>query len=700
MVLENQPGSPEYQAVGACESFGALLEYLRTLPPPPMIDNLLVCTPPAENDGLQEPLDPTKNLLACKAPDTRTGPQFVLPFRRPLWLCTVPTSAQQPTLTCVQVKPVNPIFAIDLRFEQTWNLTDLTIGDLSSTMSLAPFEQLTLEFQQSQRRLLEQSKVDSADEMTSNESTTVDKDALNVARSSSQSENWRVDGSGSFGMGSLRVGASGGYSKTITSSSQTSVQHITEATKKSAHNLKTLHKIEVRGVTEGIVQNRMTRVIKNPYPDRTISLNVFQLIKHFSVQSALTEIRPVLLIPVDSDDQLTFNSEFVLANADFLSTSLLDQSLIDNLPTALQGAKPLITSGSLTTARQTSRLALRYLFGTPGMPVTTPGGQMTDIGQQANIFHMPSTIGGAGHTDPNVPANSFNDSIHTADKNTGFEDSNENGMGVIFTTLNLFYRVYEEMLKYQEVVTQSDQTTLNNLDDQAVSLATALAGSVGSLWTTITADPKSAQQVQNILDNGDFTEIFRRLSGFLAIVSGMLQPLLQPAQLEKDALLAYEQAVFVLNQLLQHLNCNKHYYLQQFLSYTSRVTNNQAIIDLIDQVIASTASASNNLPLTIYQIFDIERSFLDKNIIVIPAYQPLTPDQVTTLSQIDEPEGPEFNCASITPAIIKDLEVPCDGIHLEVAPGACPLDPTPPLNTNSVALSLQGANVQIESQAY
>jgi hypothetical protein len=35
--------------------------------------------------------------------------------------------------------------AIDLRYEQTWNLLELKIGDLESTMSLAPSEQLTLE---------------------------------------------------------------------------------------------------------------------------------------------------------------------------------------------------------------------------------------------------------------------------------------------------------------------------------------------------------------------------------------------------------------------------------------------------------------------------------------------------------------------------------------------------------------------------
>src|SRR5262249_37180379 len=161
-------------------------------------------------------------------------------------------------------------------------------------------------------RVLEENRLDSAEEMTSTESTTVDKEVVNTVQSLSKTQEWHVDGSASFGIPSkLSVEARGGFKKSTTETSQTTIDHTSEVTNKSAQNLKTLHKIEVRGVSEGLVQNRLTRKIRNPYPDRTLSINVFQLLKHFDVQTALKEIRAAFLITVDG---LVYDGDFVLSN--------------------------------------------------------------------------------------------------------------------------------------------------------------------------------------------------------------------------------------------------------------------------------------------------------------------------------------------------------------------------------------------------
>jgi hypothetical protein len=47
------------------------------------------------------------------------------------------------------------------------------------------------------------------------------------------------------------------------------------------------------------------------------------------------------------------------------------------------------------------------------------------------------------------------------------------------------------------------------------------------MWAKDTIDPKN--DIHEILDEANFTEIFRRLSGFLAMVSQMLNPLLPAA---------------------------------------------------------------------------------------------------------------------------------------------------------------------------
>src|SRR5262249_9793391 len=150
-----------------------------------------------------------------------------------------------------------------------------------------------------------------------------------------------------------------GVSGSLQDTAQSSVQQITEATRKSAHSLKTLHKIEVRGVTETFTQNRLTRKVFNPYHDRTLLLHVFQLVKRFSVRAELSQVRAALVIDIDA---LDFDTGFVVSNSDFLRSTLLDTALVDELPTALDGARPAPTPRALQEARGAALLALHYLF--------------------------------------------------------------------------------------------------------------------------------------------------------------------------------------------------------------------------------------------------------------------------------------------------------------------------------------------------
>src|SRR4029078_8699932 len=82
--------------------------------------------------------------------------------------------------------------ALDLMFEQSWNFQASFIADLHTTMALAPREEVKLELRTSQRKWLQQSVVDSAESLNSTEATTVDKDTLNVTRSSALTKGWHV----------------------------------------------------------------------------------------------------------------------------------------------------------------------------------------------------------------------------------------------------------------------------------------------------------------------------------------------------------------------------------------------------------------------------------------------------------------------------------------------------------------------------
>jgi hypothetical protein len=653
-----------------------------------------------------QPFDP------CKAPEARPV-VFVLPYRRPMALESFEVPPGDPVeqnqlpplrLACVRVKPpVDLLLGLSLLFEQSWAVVGIFLGDLSSTMSLAPGERLTLEFQSSQRRLLDQTTVDSAEELTSLESTTADKDVLNAARSSTRTEGWHVDGSGSVSLGSIAsLGVAGGAQGSVQDVAQGSIQHVTEATRKSAHSLKTLHKIEVRGVTETFIQNRMTRTIKNPFPDRTLSLNVFQLVRHYAIETRLAEIRLLLTVRFDG---LDFDAGFVIANTDFLQETLLDTAFIDEFPLAFAGAKPL--PAAVVRANEAAQLALELLFDEPNIFDILPF-----VNQRTNAS-----------VDPNLPATSFNEAINIRPgqppgeiidplsgriASSGLDESLQKNLGVIFTILNFFFAAYQKLKRDPDP---------QRLPNHALALATALKNGLKQKWEafiTITETTNNSAQLRDALDPLDFTEIFRRLSGFLAMVEQMVAPSApEPAASPSEGAApaagtigaaaggsesAREDQRFALQRLLAHLNCNSHFYTQRYLAHIARKTNNQAIVDFVEEVIDRAEGLNDQDRSNIRTLFDIQAAFVDRQQILVPSIRALTEDEVGRFiaSSRGEHVSP-FHFGDIVPTVEPELELPTDGIHLEVAEGLCKLTGLPQGGQQEVQLSVQGAQLKVET---
>ncbi|BCG01789.1 hypothetical protein PPGU19_063570 (plasmid) [Paraburkholderia sp. PGU19] len=558
-------------------------------------------------------------------------------------------------------------------------MTDVTLGDLASTMALAPGEKVTFEFQSSQRKVLEQSTMDSTESLSSIESTTADKEAINIARSSTETQGWHVDSTATLtcGYGSLSVSA--GYNKSVTDSNSQAISHIHDTTVHSAKSLKALHKIEVKGVTESTVSNRMTRTIENPYFDRCVSINVFHLLKKFSVQTALSEMRYAIVLSIDD---LAFNNDFVLNNGDFLRSYLLDSSLLDDLQVAVQGAKPALTQTATQAAKETAQRALAYLYDySPSVPRPTAH----------DLFHLPDLNNVMGRPPvPQTVVNAFTENLMAGQlqgtaatnfQNSGFGKSNDQHCIQLFTILGFFYGVIQEDVDNPDPATPPGSPKVNILGvgQNAVNIAVALATGVGAVYKDVFTDPLKSAELINVMKEDALTEVIRRVPGFLTIVSGILQPLLDPLKVEQAALADYAQAQFVLQRLLTHLECNRHYYVQRYLRYVSKVTANQAIVDFATdalKVLVDTPGVlpqdANKNPVVAIGDFDLDRTFIDKTEVVIPGIVALGNDVVTTLVQTVLGDKDLLPVVDPGPLVVNDLEVAADGIHMEVVEGACP----------------------------
>jgi hypothetical protein len=603
------------------------------------------CFRPPETPS--EPCETDKHaLLSCEPPRATSDPEATVLFRKPILL--EPVEIRVPPHDDVQLEgfkaPLGieigclPLFegeldaglAVDLVYEQRWFFRNHIVSALATTIALAPNETLRVTIRNTQRKLFDQTTLDEVEKSESTESTTVDRDIINVTRSSTKTNNWNVSGDASVTIPikgiKVGIGLGGGFSQSVTETAQYSAEQVNEATQKSASSLRTLQKVEVKETVETVEERERSRTITNPYRDRALRLNVFNLGKEYCVEFALTRLRPVIILELND---ITFSRGFVIANGDFLEKNLQDSSLRFELPVALEAVIDNNAFGSaLEDVQKLSELALKYLFDEP------------------DIFKVP------GDADANIPDSSFDAQLG----NSGLNDALAHKLGIVFTTLNYYFALYRGEVAGDK--------------EFAVSLALSLEEALRPLWL----GAEETDDVKKILDTDNRTEIFRRLGGFLAFVSGAIRPLLQPAEEDRERIEAARRAEFVIGRVVDHLQCHKDYYIGQFLRYLAALTGGLTIKKFVENAL-SKISSPPELKDKWTELFAVGEAFVDKNSIVVPGVCLYDEGMSSVLTEILD--GKQTSDLRFGILLTDRVIVPTDGTHIEPAAGSCVLADVP-----------------------
>lgn len=268
----------------------------------------------------------------------------------------------------------------------------------------------------------------------------------------------------------------------------------------------------------------MTRLISNPYRDRALSLNVFQILKHFSLKTELSEIRPILIVRIEG---LEWDDNFITSHVEFLQYYLLDSTLVEELPRALNGAKPIPNPDKYSELIDLSKKALYYLFENPNIfnvyhiqgedpqgvdflniPSTNPNLVSTSFDPQLSFIPPGSTIRSASSMlGDDTPA--------TRQGRSAFWLARRKGLARFYTVLQFIYTLYLE---------HKNSNTLTDIF--LLDLVRTLRDEIDTSWENITGDLGELviREVKGTDDNADaYIEIFRRLSGFRSIVRGFIQ---------------------------------------------------------------------------------------------------------------------------------------------------------------------------------
>lgn len=196
-----------------------------------------------------------------------------------------------------QSKPNTWLFGQRLEYQQEWRHAGFTLGELISSMSLLPGEELTIEVNSWQRTRTEiaQEQDETTKRIFANEQRTSDERTCTNA--TAWENGWSVTASGSVSYpvasASITATASGSSSERAEQSSRA----IREATTKSTNEVSSRRAIKLTQTSEAGSESTTTRRIRNPNACHTVTYNFFQVVKLYDMQMRLIDDSPLLLLP-------------------------------------------------------------------------------------------------------------------------------------------------------------------------------------------------------------------------------------------------------------------------------------------------------------------------------------------------------------------------------------------------------------------
>lgn len=189
------------------------------------------------------------------------------------------------------------VFGQKVDYQQEWRHEAFTLGELISSLSLLPDEDLTLEvssWQRTKEEISEEQSEEKKEELSREQKRT---DEESITNEAAASHGWSASATGGVSYGPIAASASVSAEGSAEQRTERAEKHITEATSKAANEVSLKRAVKMTQSTEAGSENRTTRRLKNPNSCHTVTFNFFQIVKLFDVQLRVDNDAPVLLLP-------------------------------------------------------------------------------------------------------------------------------------------------------------------------------------------------------------------------------------------------------------------------------------------------------------------------------------------------------------------------------------------------------------------
>jgi hypothetical protein len=186
-------------------------------------------------------------------------------------------------------------FALLFRYRMDWSPHGYGLGELLTSLSLLPNEELVLEFKTWETSKTQQDQKSEVDEKNTSDIQKTQSDVREVMDDfqSSESFDLKTHAEATWGWGSASVDAN--YSTSSKEHHRTTSKRARAGTQKSSNALAQKRSMKVAISRETGSESKTTRKIKNSNQCRTLNVNYFQLLKQYKISMYLYDVELILL---------------------------------------------------------------------------------------------------------------------------------------------------------------------------------------------------------------------------------------------------------------------------------------------------------------------------------------------------------------------------------------------------------------------
>ncbi len=221
-------------------------------------------------------------------------------------------------------------FALCATYEQAWEPKGYTRGELISSISLAPGEQLTLDMHswdksttKSEEELAAESEMRISENLNQRDVHTVTHEVASQLNGSLSVSGVTIPGT--------PVSVGGGASASVTETTKTSTEQIRDRTVQASNTLKNSRKLRIEVSRELGREQRQTRAIANSNRCHTLNCHYFEVMANYLVTTARVDLQPCLLVPTPT---VEVSAPWVLCHEDVLRQALLDKAFLPGFDAA------------------------------------------------------------------------------------------------------------------------------------------------------------------------------------------------------------------------------------------------------------------------------------------------------------------------------------------------------------------------------